>query len=91
MVVLLPCLVVGQRPELPEQGEVVADGQVLGDQARVVKGQDVDLAHGGGPVRCGYAVKGPVVGAGHDPDSSAQNAWARALLPGKAAVLLIGR
>jgi hypothetical protein len=51
----------------------------------------VDLAHGGGPVRCGYAVEGPVVGAGHDPDSSAQNAWARALLPGKAAVLLIGR
>ena len=26
MVVLLLCLVLGQRPELPEQGEVVADG-----------------------------------------------------------------
>ena len=45
--------VVGQRAELPEYGDVVAHGQVLGDQAGVVEGQYVDLPGGDGPVRGG--------------------------------------
>jgi hypothetical protein len=50
---LLPGVVVGQRAELPEYGDVVAHGQVLGDQARVVEGQYVDLPGGDWPVRGG--------------------------------------
>src|SRR5580704_2717221 len=70
----------GQRAELPENGDVVANGQVLSDEAGLVEGHDVDVTCGGGTVRCGYAVKWSVVGARHHANADDLVAFGHHLL-----------
>jgi hypothetical protein len=54
----MPGKVVGQPAELLMKRDVVANGEVVGDEACVVERQDVGVTRCGGPVRRGDALEG---------------------------------